>query len=270
MSSPSLTMCLMTCGEETEKQCLTAIEPFRDKIEFFEVRNVYPQIKALNQMIDGVETEYFIPLDSDIILDPDAYNRIRNAINRHRLNPDWHSILFSLWDTLTEEKILALKILRADIAKEHMFRETATPDVEHYQRLTNKGYTCIDQYARQKPIGKHVVRGKKFCYHKYRDVYMTLRVNEWAWDEGAFKGGTDLRSRAAAHFNYFFYKWLFTEDEDYAYAIIGMLDGLMLPIENKSKSLEKTEYQFKPKDVYHHFLNWYLDGEPDSDEMLFA
>jgi len=269
MSNPTITMCLMTCGEKTEKQCLAAIEPFRDEIEFFEVRNIYPQLKALNQMIDQCNTKWLIPLDSDIILDPDAYNRIKNAINRHWLNPDWHSILFSLWDTLTEEKILALKILRTDVMKKHMFREVATPDIEHYQRLTQEGYTCIDQYIRQKPIGKHVVKGKKFCYHKYRDVYMTLRVHDWAWDEGAFKGGYDLRSRAKSHFNYFFYKWLFTGKEDYIYCLIGILDGLLSPLENKSKSLEKTEFRFKPEDVYHHFFNWYMESEPDSDEMLF-
>ena len=45
-----ITVCLMTCGEETESECLKAIEHWRDKVEFQEVRNVTPQIKALNQM----------------------------------------------------------------------------------------------------------------------------------------------------------------------------------------------------------------------------
>lgn len=253
-----VTFVLMTCGELTEAECLRAIEPFRDEIEFFEVRNVCPQIKALNQMIDGVKTEFFIPLDADMVLDEDAWPRIKNAMSRHRHNPQWHSILFPLWDTLTERKILALKLLRSRIAKENPFVESATPDVEHYQRLTSKGYTCVHDYLKQRPIGKHVVKGKHFCYNKYRDVYQTYRSHNFEWDSGAFMGGRDLRERAKAHFDFFLYKWIETNNKDYLHCIAGMMDGILSPVEHKSKTLEKREYKISSKWAVHHFYEWYL------------
>ena len=97
-----VTFVLITCGELTEKKCLAAIRSFRKDIEFLEVRTVFAQIKALYEMIEGVQTEFFVPLDADIVLEPGAWPKIRTAINKHRHRKVWHSILFPLWDTLTQ------------------------------------------------------------------------------------------------------------------------------------------------------------------------
>lgn len=253
-----LTIVLMTCGEKTEQQCLDAVLSFREEVDFFEVRNVFPQIKALNQMIDQVKTDYFIPLDADMVLDYDAWPRIKNALNKHRHNPSWHSILFPLWDTLTDKKILALKILRTRVAKENPFSESSTPDVEHYQRLTSLGYTCVHDYLKQKPIGKHVVRGKHFCYFKFRDVYQTYRSYNFDWDSGAFVGGHDLRTHAKSHFDFFVYQWVATGNKDYLHCIAGMMDGILSPLENKSKTLERRRYKIKSKFAIDSFMNWYM------------
>jgi hypothetical protein len=253
-----LSLVLMTCGELTEKECLASISSFRDEIEFVQVRNVFPQIKALNTMIEKVKTEYFIPLDADMILYEDAWPRIKNAINKNGHDPNWHSILFNLYDTLTEKNILALKILRTKIMKENPFKESSTPDVEHYQRLTSLGYTCIHDYLKLRPIGKHVVKGKHFCYNKFRDVYQTYRNYNFDWDSGAFLGGNDLRSHAKAHYDFFISKWLTTGNKDYLYCLAGMMDGILSPVENKSKTLKKRKYTIKAKWAIHAFVEWYM------------
>lgn len=266
-----LTLVLMTCGELTESDCLKSIESFRNEISFCEVRNVYPQVAALNQMIDSVQTEFFIPLDADMILDHDAWPRIKNAINKNRHNENWHSILFKLWDVLTEREILALKILRTSIMKQNKFLDSATPDVEHYQRLTSLGYTCIQDYLNLRPIGKHVVSGKHFCYFKYRDVYQTYKAHDFVWDSGVFVGGNNLRSRAKAHFDLFMKLYAKTGKKDYLHCIAGMMDGILSPIENKSKNLGKKRYRIKTKWAFDYFMNWYMpDGlKNNSATMLF-
>ena len=258
-----LTLVLMTCGELTEKTCLWAIEHIRDQIEFFEVRNVSPQIKALNQMIDGVQTEFFVPLDADMVLHRDAYQRIMNAVNHHRIREDWHSILFPLWDTLTQRRILALKVLRTSVMKEYPFVESATPDVEHYQRLTTAGYKCIHDYLKQRTIGNHVVTGHHFCYHKYRDVYQTYRSHNFEWDSGAFMGGYDLISHAKAHYDFFMKEYIKTDNPDYLSCIAGMMDGILSPLEHKSKDLSEKEYTVKAdKFVTEIFFDWYMENHP--------
>lgn len=266
-----ITFVMMTCGELSEKDCLKAIEPIRDQIEFFEVRNVFPQIKALRAMVEGVQTEYFIALDADMVLYENAWARIQNALRHHYRNTSWHSILFPLWDTLTEKKILALKLMRTKAMKENLFNESATPDVEHYQRLTNAGWTCIHDYIRHNPIGDHRVIGKHFCYFKYRDVYQTYKSHNFEWDSGAFMGGDDLRSRAKAHFDFFLYKWLVTENRDYLHCIAGMMDGILSPVEHKSKTLEHKEYKVPTDLAVHEFYHWYMRDEPlkHPESLLF-
>ena len=252
-----ITFVMISCGELSEKKCLAAIKPFRDQIGFFEVRNVFPQIKALNQMIHGVKTEFFVPLDADIVLYEGSWLKIRRAMSRHRHDPKWHSILFPLWDTLTEKNILALKLLRTEVAKEYLFNESATPDVEHYQRLTDAGYTCIHDYLKLPSVGDHIVKGKQFCYHKYRDVYQTYKSHGFEWDSGAFLGGNTLTERAKNHFHYFMYKWINTGDKDYLWCIAGMIDGILSPTENKSKSF-KGKMTYSKEAGVHCFMDWYM------------
>jgi hypothetical protein len=256
---PSLTVCLIGCGELTEKECRATLEQFRGYAVFQEVMYVYPQIAALKQMIEQVDTEYLVPVDMDMILYPDAFIRIRMAIDKYHHDPSWHSILFSLFDTLTQKKILALKVLRTSILKQIPFEESTTPDVIHHQRLTKAGYGTISKYLDKPPIGDHIVRGKHFCYYKYRDVYRTLRVYEREWDAGVFLGGHTLEEKAKKHYNYFMSQYLLTDNMDYLYCIAGMTDGILSDLENKSKSLEERRYAVSTKYPIDVFTRWYLE-----------
>lgn len=251
-----ITFCLITCGEETEAECLAALTPFRDSIVLQEVRSVCPQIKALNTMLEQVETPYLVELNSDMVLFADAYERIRRAIDKYSHDPQWHSILFPLWDTLTEKQILALKILRTEIVKRFPFHESATPDIGHFKELTDAGYTCITNYLQKNPIGQHIVRGKKFCYNKYRDVYLTYRSHGWEWDSGAFMGGDDIVQKSKNHFDFFLYKYLTTDNKDYLYCIAGMIDGITAPLEHKSKDLSKKD-KIPARLAIDRYLKWY-------------
>ena len=268
----NLTLVLLTCGELSEQEAIAAVQPYRDRIEWIEIRNVYPQIKALNLMVDSVQTEFFVPLDADIVLYPEAVDRLQSAINRYGHDPQWHSILFPLYDRLTEKKILALKLFRSKIIKDHPFAETATPDVEHYARLTDAGYTCIGDFLPLRPIGVHVVAGKRFCYNKYKDVYLTLRTHDREWDPGVFLGGETVRERAKNHFDFFFLKWAKTDNPDYLHCIAGMVDGLTSEVDRKSKSLDPSiGYRIKDEDAPGLFMDWYLNESPYqcSGAMLF-
>lgn len=251
-----LTLVLMTCGELTEKSCINAVLPFRRHIAVKTVRNVYPQIKALNKMIDLVETDYFIPLDADIVLNRNAWVRISAALDKYRSDTYWHTILFPLWDTLTKRKILALKLMRTKVMKRNRFIDSPTPDIEHFQRLTSLGYMCVQDYLKEWPIGRHIVRGKRFCYHKLRDLYQTYQAHGWEWDKGAFLGGKDVYERAAAHFNFFMYRWVLTGKEDYLWCIAGMMDGILSPVEKKSKDLQQKCTMSMEAGV-HLFVDWY-------------
>jgi glycosyltransferase involved in cell wall biosynthesis len=255
-----ITFCLISCGEETEGECRKAIEPHLDKIKLQTVRNVTPQIAALNRMIEQADTEYLVPLDADIVLFPDFYERIVRAIEKHQDNPQWHSILFRLHDTLTDEEILALKVLRTEVMKRYPFEDVPTPDVEHFERLTKAGFICIQTYLNKPPIGRHIVRGAHLCYHKYRDVYMSLRTYDRVWDASVFKGGETLLDRSKNHFDYFAYKWLTTDNSDYLWCIAGMYDGLTIPLNFRSKDLSEP-FVTHAGEAIDKYLEWHSSQE---------
>ncbi len=244
----NLTVVLLSCGEETEEICLKKLKNTHLKT----IKFVYPQIKALNQMIDAVDTEFFIEMNADIVLYDNWLERIQDKINSW--DNSYYQVLFALWDTLTQERILALKLFKSSIMHENRFRDVPTPDVEHYQRLNKLGYKANSgPYREELPIGQHLVQGAKFCYSKYKDVYKTLKTFGYEWDKGVFKGGHDLISRSKAHFNFFKERYNLTGNLDYLWCIKGMLDGLKsLDCESKTLNFELPELgnpisDFKPK-----------------------
>jgi hypothetical protein len=246
----------MTCGEETEAECLKAVEADRDKFIFQEVRNITPAVKALNTMIGQCETPYLVPLDADMILYPGAFRRLSWATKMMTGNMNWHSVLFPLWDTLTEEKIMALKVFRTEVVKKHLYKDDNCPDIEHYQNLTENGYVAKNLMD-QPPIGDHVVKGNFFCYAKYRDLYMTLRTHPEQYLESHFKGGTTMAEKAYNHFNFFEKQFKDGKGEHYLYCIAGMVEGLTAPKVFKSKDLSQREMKFDPSNGLDFFWDWY-------------
>jgi len=248
--------CHIHCGELTERECLQAISSFDVRVS--EVRHVFPQVKALNQMLSQVQATYFVELDSDMILNPNALERIEVAIDKHAHDDKWHTILFKLHDTFTERDILSLKVMRSDIMKQFPFQDKPTPDVEHYSRLKNAGFYCIDAYLNTSTIGKHVLRGHTFCYHKYRDVYATRRFHNFNWDEAVFMGGKTIKQQSKKHFDYFLIKYITTDKEDYLSAIAGMVDGLTCE-QTTSKSLNK-KCLIKNSEAIEAYFDYYNSG----------
>jgi hypothetical protein len=173
-----LTVCLMTCGEVTEPDCLEAIrswthcEPWHRPFTFQEVRGLTPASTALNQMFSQCQTQYLVPLDADMIVYPTFLSRVENALKNASEDDKWHTILFPLWDTLTLEKIYALKVFNMKAMRSIPYKDDPCPDIQHYKDMTSAGLHSIDLFH-EDPIGDHVVKGNFYCYAKYRDLYLT-------------------------------------------------------------------------------------------------
>jgi hypothetical protein len=85
---------------------------------------------------------------------------------------------------------------------------------------------------------------------------MTYRANEKEWDSGVFMGGGDLYEKAKSHFQYFVYRWLETENEDYLYCIGGMMDGITSPLEVCSKTLEDRPLRISRDQAIDSYMQW--------------
>ena len=265
-----LTVCLMTCGEETEAECLAATAHWPSDVKFQEARGITPAAKALNQMFAQCQTKYLVPLDADMILNVDAYKRIENALNSVSMDTKWHTILFSLWDTLTEEKIYALKVFNMGAMRYIPYPDDPCPDIQHYKDLAAAGLHSIDLFHEQ-PIGNHVVRGNFYCYAKYRDLYATARSRPRDALESHFKGGKTIREKAISHYKFFQDKNGREEDRHCLYCIGGMLEGLTSPLTYKSKDLSHRNMKFQDHIEFNAidiaFDEWL---EKDKSHMVFV
>jgi hypothetical protein len=221
-----LTLCLITCGEDTEKECLQAIQHESANFAFEEVRNVRPQAAANNMVMDKVKTKYFIPLDSDIVLYPDFLTRIRKYIESYK-NETWYHICIPLYDTLSERKIMSLKVMRHDVLASNPYKDVRVPDIEHYRRLEAMGYKNINLYNQVEPIGDHVVRGPQRCYFRYKDTYLAYRL---------YWGDEHARKKSYIDYKFFIEKHGKTDNSDFLYCLAGMTDGL-----TRSEDMHKSK-----------------------------
>lgn len=210
-----LTFCLMTCGEETEQECLAAVASHRNDFVFQEVRNLAPQTIALNTMIEQCQTEFLVPLDADFILYKDYWARMNTAIDQHKQNKNWHSILFPLWEELTQRKVRSIKIFRTAIVKKIPYQHVRHPDAFHFQELKSKGYYAVDLFE-QDSIGEHVIRGHERCYFKFKDWFLCLRK---------VKTKQEVHAKAKDFLTMFEKLYTKTQNDDYLYCIAGLYDG---------------------------------------------
>lgn len=259
-----VTFCLMTCGEETELDCLGAIH-FEKELGAFryqEVRNLSPASVALNAMFDQCETRFLVPLDADMVLYLGYWDRIRDKIQQHQDKNDWHSILFPLWDVFTQRKILALKVFNMGAMKEIKYPDDACPDILHYRMLEQAGLKCWN-YFDEDPIGDHIIRGKYFCYAKYRDLYMVHRVHPQYALDSHFQGGRNIKEKSRNHADFFRQRLELTGNEDYLYAFAGMVEGLTAPIKCTSKDLSDREMRVSIDEVEEIYQDWYSKNKSD-------
>lgn len=245
----------MSCGELTETSCLEAINPFMGNFIFQEVRNITPASKALNLMFAQCKTRFLIPLDADMIVNNSFLDRVEKNISKYESKNNWHTILFPLWDTLTQEKIYALKIFNMGCMRHIPYMDDPCPDIRHFKDMTSAGLESIDLY-KEDPIGDHVVSGNYFCYAKYRDLYRTLRSYPKNLLDSHFKGGKTLKDKAYKHYLFFMEQYNNGHGEHYLHCIGGMLEGITCELNHKSKDLSEKTMKY-PQEQPESFLEWY-------------
>jgi len=205
---PDLTAVLITCGEDTEPECLRAL----GDVPLVEVRGVQPQAAASNLALRSCPTALMLQLDSDMVLYPGWRQRVAQRYWRHHQDPTWYQILWWLWDPLFERRILALKLVRPGLVPP--YRDVRVPDIEHFERMRRLPARHIIP-PEGEPIGEHLVRGPRRCYLKLKDDLLSVRRYHPA----------AARARAAELWQFFQAKYRRTPAEDLVWCLAGLLEG---------------------------------------------
>jgi len=127
-----LTVYIISSGEDTENDCVAALQAqsCSFKIEF--IRNVCPMSKAFQSMPDRCSTKFFLQVDADMILEKEAVYKLYTAIVN---SPFW---IYCITGQLFEEGFGvggAVKCWKKSLFNFISFRNKRTVDRDLYSRL---------------------------------------------------------------------------------------------------------------------------------------
>lgn len=122
-------------------QCLESIDNQTVKFQLKQIINVQPMNEAFNQMIYQCETPYFIQVDEDMILNPNAIEIIYNQMQKVPINTA--SCHFKLKDTFLNTVIGSVVIYNHSIIKQFPWQNVIACDNKQREELKGAGYNFL-------------------------------------------------------------------------------------------------------------------------------
>lgn len=130
---------LLTTGEPTTRHARRALErqslPLRDLIV---VESVTPFHRALNHGARRVTTPFFVQVDADMILDPDAIERLRAGVTN-----DAGIVVGRLRDAMVGE-VVGVKLFRTACFAHASFPDSISPDTDFGHTIAVVGWRTVD------------------------------------------------------------------------------------------------------------------------------
>ncbi len=171
----STTVFVLTIGDPAFEACQRALQqqtgtPFRTVI----VKDVCPFSAAAQQMITSCETEFFIQLDEDMVLNPDAVATMEQVM---RQAPDSVGMIcFHLYDEDRDLDIQGVKIYRTALMKALGFQDVKASEMDLLEQMGRKGIQWI-LYPDVK--GRHgTLYTPETIYRRYKTMY-EKDIRQW-------------------------------------------------------------------------------------------
>lgn len=155
--------------------CIEALSKQNCLFKFKIIKNVAPLSRAFQEMINQCDTKYFIEVDEDMILIPEAiqflYDSIEKADNKVAI------YYCSLHDTHLDMRICGIRIYNNDIVKNYPFNLThPSCEVEQSNRLTNDGYLVVG--SEEKVLGEHSPKWtNKLIFNRYKNTAQKQKLS---------------------------------------------------------------------------------------------
>lgn len=147
-----LTVFVVTTGEDVESDCLAALERQTRGFRLETISDVYPMSAAFQAMPDRCETPYFLQVDADMVLEPDAAETLHDALRRSSPR------IFQVSGQLYEEGFGpggAVKCWKRSLFRWFSFHDVRTVDRDLYRRTRRVG---LGRRHIEQRVGNHVPR----------------------------------------------------------------------------------------------------------------
>jgi glycosyltransferase involved in cell wall biosynthesis len=235
------TVFIITIDDPVLERCMEATR--RQTYKNFKldiVRNFRPFNAAMQEIIDRCETDYLIPLDEDMILEPNAVRTMEQTMDA--APDDVGMICFHLYDQDRQQKIHGVKIFRTRHIKDITVRNVRASEMDLLEQMGEKGIRWV---VHPDVMGQHgTLYTAETIYHRYKSMYeKDIRVwNTLTWD---------IRKKID--------KYRQTADPLQLFAVLGAAHGIInAPNAEDVEAKNFTEYDLKALETFKRLLL----GEP--------
>lgn len=131
----NVTAVVLTIGEETTQRAIDSVEHQTVLPEEITViRDVVPFHKALNLGASKVKTDFFIQVDSDMVLDRNCLEDLRKCMGE-----TVGIAVGQLRDSIIK-KVVGIKIFRRECFEKVQFKDSISPDTDFYDDIVGYGW----------------------------------------------------------------------------------------------------------------------------------
>lgn len=225
------TVFIITIGDATFPQCLEAIQrQTTSEFSLKVIQNIHPMSAAFQEMIRRCETEFFIQVDEDMILEPTTVKDMELTMSQVPENVGM--ICFHLFDVDRDSRIQGIKIYRTAAMQSLKFRDVKACEMDLLEQMSLKGIRWI---LHPKVHGRHGTDyTPETIYRRYKSMY-EKDILEW-------NDVTDDIRRKATQFQE-------TGDLLALFALMGAVDGIVSVPYADNQEKDFTKYQLKSLDV---------------------
>lgn len=181
-----LTVFHITCGAAAYKRSKSSIENQTCKFNFFTIENIAPMGAAFQEMINRCTTKYFVQVDEDMILLPNAIETLYFEIKKQ--NEKIAMVWFPLEDKHLDHVISGIKIYAHEWYKQVYFKHTLHCEIDQNKRIKNMGGEIVGNL--EMPIlgyhGTKYTQKEMFERCKMLAIKQKL-IHELNWKKPLFK-----------------------------------------------------------------------------------
>ncbi|MGD9849840.1 MAG: glycosyltransferase [Nitrospirales bacterium] len=231
-SSFLTTVFIITVGDITFPACQEAIR-LQDTQAFVLdiIRDVHPMSAAFQEMIKRCETKYFIQVDEDMILNPNAVRSMENLMRQAPAQIGM--ICCHLYDEDRDLNIQGIKIYRTSAMRSLEFRNVKACEMDLLEQM---GIRNIRWVLHPSVQGRHGTQySPETIYRRYKSMY-EKDILQWNDVTG------DIRRKAKQYRE--------TGDLLALFALLGAVDGIVSVPNAKNQEKDYTQYNLKSLDVF--------------------
>lgn len=184
--SDLMTVFIISTGEPDLNQCVQCIEDQDSLFKTVLIENVAPMDAAFQRMIDSCTTPYYIQVDADMLLKPNAVRELHADIVSRPPNVPF--TCHALFDEHLGQIIIGVKCYRHSIMKDYPYQSSYSCEMDQISRLRADGHESTVLWPGWVTREHKLVRGvhgrtwtPERIFIRYKRLFAKSRIFKYEW-----------------------------------------------------------------------------------------